>query len=306
MDRYLDYQERLVKAQLAIAHAEYLIIGGGAGLSSAAGLEYSGRRFTDNFADFIVKYGMEDMYSATFYPFETEEERWAYWARHILLNRHDAPATKLYRKLLALVGSKPHFVLTTNVEGQFAKAGFDAHSIFATQGDYGFLQCARACHDTLYPNEQLIRHMAQQTRECRIPSPLVPTCPVCGGKMDVNLRKDSSFVETAAWHRANEHYASFLRKAKGKRIVFLELGVGYNTPGIIRNPFEQLTYLNPHTTLIRMNKYHAAGLPENAHKTIAFSEDMADVIEFLIGGVDDQSREACLSDTRASAQHTSA
>jgi NAD-dependent SIR2 family protein deacetylase len=278
-----DFSTRIEMATDAFRKAECIVIGGGAGLSVAAGLDYSGRRFTDNFADFIEKYGFEDMYSATFYRFETEEEHWAHWARHILLNRYEAPAAELYGKLLALVSDKRYFVITTNVESQFRKAGFDENRIFATQGDYGFLQCAKACHDKLYPNEGLIREMARLTRDCRIPGRLVPKCPVCGGKMDVNLRKDCCFVQDGAWRETSRKYATFLKGIGDERVLYLELGVGYNTPGIIRYPFEQMTYQNSNATLIRINKFHATGAMENEKRTIAFSEDMEAVIDGLLG-----------------------
>jgi NAD-dependent SIR2 family protein deacetylase len=277
-----DYYRRIEAASSALERAECILVGGGAGLSAAAGLDYSGKRFTDNFADFIENYGFEDMYSATFYRFKTEEERWAHWARHILLNRYETPATELYKNLLKLVSGKAHFAITTNVESQFSKAGFDENRIFATQGDYGFLQCAKGCHKKVYQNEQLIRLMARQTKYCRIPSPLVPKCPLCGEAMDVNLRKDNCFVQDKAWYMASERYAAFLKRIKGERFVLLELGVGFNTPGIIRYPFERLTYEYPNAILIRINRFHKEGITENRNRTIAFAEDMGDVINRLL------------------------
>jgi NAD-dependent SIR2 family protein deacetylase len=277
------YKDRIDATFHALRQTEYVLIGGGAGLSAAAGLDYSGKRFKDNFTDFIEMYGFEDMYSATFYRFKTEEERWAHWARHIWLNRYETPATELYKKLFWLVERKSYFVLTTNVESQFAKAGFEEDKIFATQGNYGLLQCARACHDKLYPNEAFVREMVEKTVHCRIPSALVPKCPVCGGNMEVNLRKDNYFVQYAEWYQASERYNRFLKSCNGKRIVFLELGVGFNTPGIIRYPFEQMTYQNQNAMLIRLNKFHPDGAKENAGKTIAFCEDMCAIIDSLLG-----------------------
>jgi NAD-dependent SIR2 family protein deacetylase len=274
-----EYQTRLEKARTALNNADYILLGAGAGLSAAAGLDYAGQRFTDNFADFIEKYGLTDMYTATFYPFPTPEESWAHWARHIEVNRFAQPALPLYKDLLRLVQSKEFFVLTTNVEAQFAKAGFPVEKIFATQGDYAYLQCAKGCHEQLYDNEELIKAMLAHTRDCKIPSSLVPKCPICGGPMAVNLRKDDRFVQDEAWYMASGRYTAFLQKAAAKRIVFLELGVGFNTPGIIRYPFEQMTYRNEQATLIRLNRDYPAGLKENMLRTIAFDEDMTRTIE---------------------------
>jgi NAD-dependent SIR2 family protein deacetylase len=276
-----DYSQRLRRAAQALARAEFVLVGGGAGLSDAAGLTYSGKRFTDHFEPFIARYGFADLYTSSFFPFATEEERWAYWARHISLNRWETGATPLYQTLLGLVGGKDHFVLTTNVDHQFAKAGFAADRIFATQGDYGYLQCARGCHRTLYDNEALVREMLTETIDCRIPTARVPHCPRCGGPMDVNLRKDEYFVEDAAWDAARERYAGWLQRALRGGLVLLELGVGFNTPGIIRFPFERIVLGTPGATLVRLNRDDPQGPAENAGRTVAFSEDLSATVGLL-------------------------
>ena len=276
-----NYKERIKKASDALKNAEYIFIGAGAGLSDAAGLKYSGTRFTDRFPDFIKKYEMEDLYSSSFYPFETMEEKWAYWARHISLNRFETPATELYKKLYNLANEKKYFVLTTNVEHQFWKAGFLDEKIFATQGDYGYIQCAKGCHSKLYYDEEIVAEMLKHTKDCKIPSELIPKCPVCGGEMDVNVRKDKYFVQDEAWDKACDNYSSFLKEIEDKKVVFIELGVGFNTPGIIRYPFEQRTYVNPNATIIRLNRDYPYGAVENEDKTIAFDEDMMGVIRAL-------------------------
>jgi NAD-dependent SIR2 family protein deacetylase len=273
-----DYEKRIERAKHVLNEAEYLLIGGGAGLSDAAGIKYSGGRFRDNFAPFIAKYGLQDMYSSGFYPFQTQEERWAYWARHIRLNRYDAPATNLYKDLLLLVKGKHYFVLTTNADHQFCKAGFPKEKVFAVQGNYGLLQCTRACHDRLYDNEPQVYEMTDHTADCKIPTRLVPKCPVCGGEMDVNLRKDSYFVQDENWYNAERKYEDFLSSCDNEKVVYLELGVGFNTPGIIRYPFERLTYTNKHATLIRANRDYPQGAKENIERTVAFTEDMARMV----------------------------
>lgn len=276
------YRNRMESARQAVSEANVILIGGGAGLSAAAGLDYSGQRFSDNFADFIEKYGIKDMYSASFYPFETQEEFWAQWARHIDVNRFSQGPTVLYQMLLQLIQDKEYFVITTNVESQFEKAGFPKEKIFEVQGNYAYLQCAKACHDKLYDNEQIVKRMLIATQACKIPSALVPKCPVCGGPMDVNLRHNEFFVQDGAWYRGQTQYKAFLKKNESSRIVFMELGVGFNTPGIIRFPFEKMTYRNPNAILIRVNRDHPAGAKENLQRTISFDEEMAQVVKDLM------------------------
>lgn len=250
--------DKAARVRQLIQGADAVVIGAGAGLSTAAGIEYSGLRFTENFKDFIDRYGMTDMYTAGFYPFQTEEEKWAYWSRHIRMNRYDAPAGKVYEQLLELVKEKPYFVITTNVDAQFYKAGFDLFRIWAVQGDYGKLQCARGCHDTLYDNHDLIQEMCERQQNCRVPSDLVPRCPRCGERMEVNIRKDMYFVQNQRWYDERERYQEFLESVKLRKVVFLELGVGYNTPTIIRYPFEQMTANWPEAMLVRIGRSRAA------------------------------------------------
>lgn len=271
------YSCRLEELRRAFDRAEHVVIGAGAGLSAAAGLEYGGRRFTDNFSDFIARYDFTDMYTSSFYPFRTEEERWAYWARHIRLNRYDTPATGLYRMLLRAVREKDWFVITTNVDGQFGKADFDRDRIFAVQGDYAYLQCTEACHDRLYCNEELVHEISRNTEDCRIPSSLVPRCPVCGGPMDVNLRKDGNFVQDAHWYESHGRYRSFMQKACRGNTLLLELGVGYNTPAIIRFPFEELASQYGNITLARINRDYAEKQAA-VRSFIPFREEMGRII----------------------------
>ncbi|TCP91291.1 NAD-dependent SIR2 family protein deacetylase [Cricetibacter osteomyelitidis] len=265
-----------------LQQADYLVIGAGAGFSAAAGLTYSGKRFTDNFQPFIARYGMTDMYSAGFYPFPSEEEKWAYWAKHIWVNRFEPKTTALYRQLLALVQDKNYFVITTNADGQFYQAGFDPTRIFRVQGDYSLLQCATACHDELYPNNALVKQWLAHTQDCQIPTALVPKCPVCHGKMAMHLRIDRYFVENADWHTAQRRYSEFLHSAMQGKTVFLELGVGYNTPTIIRYPFEQMTFRNPQATLIRFNRDEPNGFAETAAQTLALTDDPNEILTALL------------------------
>lgn len=273
------YSKRLERAAEIISRAERVAIGGGAGLSAAAGLNYSGVRFTENIADFIKKYGLKDMYSATFYPYSAQEEKWAYFSRHVLINRILPPALPPYKALLSLVHGKEYFVITTNVDGQFYKAGFERERIFAVQGDYAEIQCARACHNKVYGAEDQFKLMAETQRDCKIPLSLVPKCPVCGGNMEVHIRKDEFFIEDDAWHAAYNRYSRFISDAQDKKTAFIEAGVGYNTPSVIKYPFERFTYLNPNARLIRINTGEPQTPPEISERTVLFTEDAKEVIK---------------------------
>ena len=277
-----NYQARIKKAKKAIEEAKYVLLGGGAGLSAAAGITYSGKRFTDNFAPFIEKYLFTDLYSSSFYPFKTQEERWAYWAKHISLNRYEIGATKLYMDLFQLVKNKNYFVISTNVESQFEKAEFPSDKVFEIQGDYSYLQCEKGCHDKLYYNESLVEKMIDKNVDCKIPWYLVPKCPVCGGEMDVNLRKNQYFVQDEKWHESDKLYKEFLKNLEGEKVSYIELGVGFNTPGIIRYPFEGATYRNENATLIRLNRDDPDGFTKNENKTIGFTEDMQKIVADLL------------------------
>lgn len=260
-----------------IDKAEYILIGAGAGLSTSAGIEYSGKRFEDNFKDFIEKYHFTDMYTSGFYDFETQEEKWAYWAKHMYINDIGMKATDLYKEILELVKNKKYFVITTNVDDQFYKAGFDKNRIFATQGSYAYIQCSYACHNKIYNATDMVKEMVENIRDCKIPSELVPKCPVCGENMEVNLRKDAYFVQDDNWYRQDEKYGKFLDNTKDKKVLLLELGVGFNTPGIIRLPFEQMTYNNNEWNLVRINKDNTSTFFDIEDKIIKIKDDISAV-----------------------------
>ncbi|MDE6750316.1 MAG: Sir2 silent information regulator family NAD-dependent deacetylase [Lachnospiraceae bacterium] len=278
------YEEQLEQAAVLIKEADAILIGAGAGASAAAGLTYSGERFTDNFGEFIEKYGsmyMRDMYSSGFYPFPTQEAKWGYWSKHSILNRFQPPALPLYKQLFEMVKEKDYFVLTTNVDHQFQKAGFQTERIFATQGDYGNIQCEKGCHPKIYNAEDLFYQMDKARHDCLIPSELVPKCPVCGGNMAMHLRCDQYFVEDENWHAAAGRYNDFLTNMEAKKGVLLELGVGFNTPTIIRFPFEKMVRENNNLSLIRLNKDEAV-VPESfGHRAVGIGGDMAKVISDL-------------------------
>lgn len=276
-----EYSLRILKAKQAIKQADYIIIGAGAGLSTAAGLLYSGEKFEKDFKEFIEKYHFKDLYSASFYNFKTQEEKWAFFAKMIKLNRYNETPLKLYQELYEIVKNKEYFVLSTNVDGQFYNSGFDRKKVFEIQGDYEYLQCENACHDKLYNNRELVEKWIHNTKNCKIPSNLVMKCPVCGGNMDMNLRKDENFVQDKKWYEMSQRYQEVLNRTPNKNVVLLEIGVGFNTPGIIRFPFEQMTANNLETILIRINKSYPSPMLEIENKTISFDEDTNKIIEDL-------------------------
>lgn len=252
-----DYSFEINRLKNEIKTADAIVIGAGAGLSTAAGFTYNGERFEKYFSDFIEKYNFRDMYSGGFYPFASLEEHWAYWSRYIYINRYIDVDNGVYKRLFELVKGKDYFVLTTNVDHQFQKAGFDKHRLFYTQGDYGLFQCSEPCCQETYDNEECVKDMLEFQEDMRVPTELIPRCPKCGKPMTMNLRSDNTFVQDKGWYRAADRYAEFLRRHENLHILFLELGVGYNTPAIIKYPFWQMTAKNPKAVYICINSGEA-------------------------------------------------
>lgn len=272
------------------------MIGAGSGLSTSAGFTYAGERFERYFSDFIAKYGFSDMYSGGFYPFATLEEHWAYWSRYIYINRYMNPPKPVYETLYDLVKDKDYFVLTTNVDHCFQKNGFDKQRLFYTQGDYGLFQCSEPCHKQTYDNEDVIREMVKaqgyeiqkngdlyvsegRTLQMVIPSDLVPYCPYCHKPMSMNLRADETFVEDEGWHSAADRYVNFLQQHQNKSVLFLELGVGGNTPGIIKYPFWQVTLQNQKAMYACINMGEAYAPREMMNRSICIDGDIGDVLK---------------------------
>ncbi|MBQ3947618.1 MAG: Sir2 silent information regulator family NAD-dependent deacetylase [Ruminococcus sp.] len=276
-----DYSDKLERLKKEIETADAIVIGAGAGLSTAAGFTYSGERLQRYFSDFVEKYDFSDMYSGGFYPFSTPEEQWAYWSRYIYINRYMDVDNGTYRLLFELMKDKDYFVITTNVDHQFQKAGFDKHRLFYTQGDYGLWQCSVPCHQKTYDNEETVKAMFEQQKNMRVPSELIPHCPVCGKPMSMNLRADDTFVEDDGWHMAAERYNEFLRRHKGLHVLFLELGVGMNTPAIIKYPFWKMTYANPNAVYACLNFGEAYVPDEIAKQSICINVDIHEVLNFL-------------------------
>ncbi len=278
------YCELVSELGQVLEQADTVIIGAGSGLSTAAGFTYSGARFEEHFSDFAKKYGITDMYSGGFLPFTSLEEFWAYWSRYILINRYEDAPVPAYEALLKLVNGKDYFVITTNVDHCFQKAGFDKKRLFYTQGDYGLFQCSEPCCQETFDNEAQVREMAARQQGMRIPSELVPKCPHCGRPMTTNLRCDNSFVEDEGWHQAAERYRNFLRTRRGGKTLYLELGVGFNTPVIIKYPFWQMTAANPDATYACINMGEAACPSDIEHQSICIDADIYGVLRDLLKG----------------------
>jgi len=277
-----NFSDNIKRLKDEIETADAVVIGAGAGLSTAAGFDYGGARFKKYFSDFESKYGFHDMYSGGFYPYDTLREYWAWWSRHILLNRYDCPVGEVYKDLLSIVQDKDYFVLTTNVDHQFQRAGFDKKRLFYTQGDYGLWQCSASCHNKTYDNEHAVREMAEKQKDMKIPADLVPKCPVCGKPMTMNLRCDDMFVQDDGWYAAADRYNDFIRRHEGLHVLFLELGVGMNTPAIIKYPFWQMTARNPRAIYACINLGQAICPLEIENKAICIDGDIGKVLTQLL------------------------
>jgi len=300
-----DTPDGVIKLKSVLEKADAVIIGAGAGLSTSAGFIYTGERLQKYFGDFVDKYHYKDMYSGGFYPYGTLEEQWAFWSRYIYINRYVKAPKTVYTDLLSLVKDKDYFVLTTNVDHQFQLAGFDKKRMFYTQGDYGLWQCSKPCHDMTYDNKDEVTKMVLAqgfsigedgelqvpTKEngetdfdklkMVIPTELVPHCPVCGEPMSMNLRADDTFVEDEGWHKASERYSEFLRRHKDLKVIFLELAVGFNTPGIIKYSFWQMTHDWKDATYACLNYGDAFAPDEIKNKSICINADIGEVLNKL-------------------------
>lgn len=275
------FSEQIKRLKSAIDNADCVIIGAGAGLSTSAGFLYSGERFQKYFSDFGEKYGFRDMYSGGFYPYKTPEEFWAYWSRYIFINRYTDAPKPVYNDLFELVKGKDHFAITTNVDHCFQKAGFDKTRLFYTQGDYGLFQCCEPCRQETFDNEEIVKQMYERQENMRIPTELIPKCPHCGKPMTMNLRSDDTFVEDEGWHTAAERYAEYVRANSGRKILFLELGVGANTPVIIKYPFWQMTLNNPNAVYACINYGEAYCPNEIKERAICIDADIGGVLSQL-------------------------
>ncbi|MDE5996414.1 MAG: Sir2 silent information regulator family NAD-dependent deacetylase [Eubacterium sp.] len=277
-----NYSAQIDKLKKALDECDAVVIGAGAGLSAAAGFTYSGERFDKYFSDFKEKYGFDDMYYGGFYPYRTQEEFWAYWSRYIYINRYMDIPSNLYVRLFNLVKDKDYFVITTNVDHCFQRAGFDKKRLFYTQGDYGLFQCSEPCCSETFDNEEIIKAMYEQQEDMKIPSDLIPKCPHCGKLLTTNLRADDKFVQDEGWYKASERYSDFIRRHKDLKILYLEIGVGYNTPVIIKYPFWQMTAQNSKATYACINMGDAVCPMEIEQQSICIDADIAKVIKDIV------------------------
>lgn len=274
-----NYLNNLKRLKEEFNTADAILIGAGAGLSASAGFDYIGERFEKYFSDFKEKYGITNMYSGGFYDFDTLEEYWAWWSRHILINRYDCEVGKPYKDLFSIVKDKNYFVLTTNVDHQFQRAGFNKKRLFYTQGDYGLFQCSNGCHNKTYDNEEIVRKMVAQQKDMKIPTELIPRCPKCNKPMTMNLRCDDLFVQDEGWYLACNRYQDFIRRNGNSHILYLELGVGMNTPGIIKYPFWQMTAKNKNAVYCSVNSELSYVPTEIQNQSVVIRNDIARVLD---------------------------
>ena len=278
----MDKNKLIQKLKEEIENSEYILIGAGAGLSTSAGFLYDGKRFEDNFKDYIKKYGFTDMYSAGFYNFPTLEEYWAYFSLYVYINRYDIEENETYLNLYNIVKNKNYFVITTNVDGRFADSKFDKDKIFAVQGDFSLFQCSKPCRQETFYNEKYIREMIKYKKEMKIPTELIPKCPYCGRNMSMNLRVDSTFVQDKNWDKQKSKYENFLKNSNNSKILFLELGVGFNTPSIIKYNFWRMTLNNKKSVYASINLGECYSASDIEERSICIDADISEVLKKLI------------------------
>lgn len=278
----MDKNKLMQKLKEEIENSDYILIGAGAGLSTSAGFLYDGKRFEDNFKDYIKKYGFTDMYSAGFYNFPTLEEYWAYFSLYVYINRYDIEENKTYLNLYNIVKNKNYFVITTNVDGRFADSKFDKDKIFAVQGDFSLFQCSKPCRQETFYNEKYIREMIKYKKEMKIPTELIPKCPYCGENMSMNLRADSTFVQDKNWDKQKSKYENFLKNSNNSKILFLELGVGFNTPSIIKYNFWRMTLNNKKSVYASINLGECYSASDIEERSICIDTDISEVLKKLI------------------------
>ncbi|TXJ38422.1 Sir2 silent information regulator family NAD-dependent deacetylase [Brachyspira aalborgi] len=278
----MDKNKLIQKLKEEIENSDYILIGAGAGLSTSAGFLYDGKRFEDNFKDYIKKYGFTDMYSAGFYNFPTLEEYWAYFSLYVYINRYDIEENETYLNLYNIVKNKNYFVITTNVDGRFADSKFDKDKIFAVQGDFSLFQCSKPCRQETFYNEKYIREMIKYKKEMKIPTELIPKCPYCGRNMSMNLRADSTFVQDKNWDKQKSKYEKFLKNSNNSKILFLELGVGFNTPSIIKYNFWRMTLNNKKSVYASINLGECYGASNIEERSICIDADISEVLKKLI------------------------
>ena len=278
----MDKNKLIQKLKEEIENSEYILIGAGAGLSTSAGFLYDGKRFEDNFKDYIKKYGFTDMYRAGFYNFPTLEEYWAYFSLYVYINRYDIEENETYLNLYNIVRNKNYFVITTNVDGRFADSKFDKDKIFAVQGDFSLFQCSKPCRQETFYNEKYIREMIKYKKEMKIPTELIPKCPYCGRNMSMNLRADSTFVQDKNWDKQKSKYENFLKNSDNSKILFLELGVGFNTPSIIKYNFWRMTLNNKKSIYASINLGECYSASDIEERSICIDADISEVLKKLI------------------------
>ncbi|MGN1271845.1 MAG: SIR2 family NAD-dependent protein deacylase [Lactobacillus sp.] len=276
------YENEIAKLRQIFQEADAVIVGAGAGLSASAGYDFGGERLKKYFGDFVSKYGMTDMYTGCFADFETNEERWAYWSRWAWINRYEPIPKNTHQKLLKLLEGKDYFVLTTNIDHTFQRAGFPKKRLCYTQGDFGLFQCSKPCHTDTYDNRDILQKMVSQEKEMRVPTELIPHCPKCGREMDFNLFWDDTFVRDRGWHIAYERYTQYIEKHSKGKVLYFELGVGFNSPGVIKIPFWNMTMQNPNAIFASINLTMPCYPEKLKEQSIVIQADIDRVVSELL------------------------
>ncbi len=276
-----DYETEIERLSEAIQTADAIIVGAGSGLSTSAGFDYGGERLKKYFGDFVEKYGMRDMYTGCFADFENREERWAYWSRWAWIHRYNPLPKDTLEVLHQLLEEKDYFVLTTNIDHTFQRAGFEKEKLCYTQGDFGLFQCSRPCHYDTYDNYEILKAMHEQEKDMKVPTELIPHCPKCGAEMDFNLYWDDTFVRDEGWHIAHDRYEKYLYHHRHGKILYLELGVGFNSPGVIKIPFWQMAAENEDAIFASVNLSNPCYPQMLGNRAIVISHDIDDVIRKL-------------------------
>lgn len=275
------YETEMLRLKKAFCEADAILVGAGSGLSAAAGYRFDGPRLQAHFADFVEKYGMADMYTGCFARFESREERWAYWSRWAWINRYEPIPKDTLSVLRALLDGRDYFVLTTNIDHTFQRAGYPKDRLCYTQGDFGLFQCAVPCHENTYDNKDVLEQMVKQEKDGKVPTALIPHCPRCGAEMDFNLYWDDRFVRDEGWHIAHDRYLDYVDAHRSGKVLFLELGVGYNSPGVIKYPFWRFTMQNPQAIFASVNRDQPSYPEEIADRAIVISADLDKTIRDL-------------------------
>ena len=278
---------RIKQGKELIDEADAIVVGIGSGLSAAGGLNFTNEDLVKQFYPEYYELGFKCIFDiiSLYWSMDrcSPEQFWSFWARHIKEIRFDPPVTKPYEDLAKILKNKNYFVINTNVDGQYEKSDLDKERVFAPQGNYSLLQCSLPCSNDVYDDKEIIERMVKNMPDkFHIRTEDVPKCPHCGRFLIPNLRSGANFVEKPHIKKRKEYQKFIEDNVKDdKKIVFLEIGVGFNSPGVIRTPFNYMTYEIPNAKLIRINLNDPNVPHEIKSKTIIIQDDIKKVLSIL-------------------------